>query len=155
MGPSYQRPNWIPIGTGYCRTMSASIPTVNTSTLQIPYLWQPILFLWLTLPTSLHQLTAVQYATLFNIPVRMKNSYNHSHPGAVVVQSQPFGDCNPVSWRPISLKNNVHVVDTGSTCDCLSPIDVRLSKCLVYRQLGLKKGNIIETIASMKCDGRK
>lgn len=56
---------------------------------------------------------AMQPAMRYNIPVRVKNSYNPSHPGTVIVQSRKFNDSNPVT--AISLKKNVQVVDIVST----------------------------------------
>lgn len=56
---------------------------------------------------------AMQPAMRFNIPVRVKNSYNPSHPGTVIVQSRDFNVQNPVT--AISFKKNVQVVDIVST----------------------------------------
>lgn len=56
---------------------------------------------------------AMQPAMRFNIPVRVKNSYNPSHPGTVIVQTRAFDQGNPVT--AISLKKSVQVVDIVST----------------------------------------
>lgn len=56
---------------------------------------------------------AMQPAMKYNIPVRVKNSYNPSHPGTVIVQNRRFNNSNPVT--AISLKKNVQVVDIVST----------------------------------------
>lgn len=56
---------------------------------------------------------AMQPAMRFNVPVRVKNSYNPTHPGTVIVQSRDFSVDNPVT--AVSLKKNVQVVDVIST----------------------------------------
>lgn len=56
---------------------------------------------------------AMQPAMRYNVPVRVKNSYNPSHPGTVIVQSRDFNVDNPVT--AVSLKKNVQVVDIVST----------------------------------------
>lgn len=60
---------------------------------------------------------AMQPAMAFNIPVRVKNSYNPLHPGTVILSARDRDDSdnllNPV--KAISLKKNVQVVDVVST----------------------------------------
>lgn len=56
---------------------------------------------------------AMQPAMRFNIPVRVKNSYNPSHPGTVIVKSRELTSNNPMT--AISLKKNVQVIDIVST----------------------------------------
>lgn len=56
---------------------------------------------------------AMQPAMRFNIPVRVKNSYNPSHPGTVIVESRESQRKNPMT--AISLKKNVQVIDIVST----------------------------------------
>lgn len=56
---------------------------------------------------------AMQPAMRFNVPVRVKNSYNPSHPGTVILRDRDFEKKNPMT--AISLKKNVQVVDIVST----------------------------------------
>ncbi len=58
---------------------------------------------------------AMQPAMAFDVPVRVKNSYNPLHPGTVIVRSRELAavDANPVT--AISLKKNVQLVDVVST----------------------------------------
>lgn len=56
---------------------------------------------------------AMQPAMRFNIPVRVKNSYNPSHPGTVILKSRESQNMNPMT--AISLKKNVQVIDIVST----------------------------------------
>lgn len=52
-------------------------------------------------------------AMKFNIPVRVKNSYNPEHPGTVIVRSRRSEKDEPVT--AISLKKNVQLIDVVST----------------------------------------
>lgn len=57
---------------------------------------------------------AMQPAMKYNTPVRVKNSYNPSHPGTVIIKDRlNAASTNPVT--AISLKKNVQVVDVVST----------------------------------------
>lgn len=56
---------------------------------------------------------AIQPAMRANIPVRVKNSYNPTHPGTVILATREVQDKNPVT--AISLKKNVDLVDICST----------------------------------------
>lgn len=57
--------------------------------------------------------TAMQPAMRWNIPVRVKNSYNPDHPGTVIVRERKVDAPNPVT--AISLKKEVQIVDVVST----------------------------------------
>lgn len=56
---------------------------------------------------------AMQPAMRFNIPVRVKNSYNPEHPGTVILQTPNFSKDNPVT--AITVKRNAQVVDIVSS----------------------------------------
>lgn len=56
---------------------------------------------------------AMQPAMKYNVPVRVKNSYNPDHPGTVIVRRRDLDSSNPVT--AISLKRNVQIVDIVST----------------------------------------
>lgn len=56
---------------------------------------------------------AMQPAMQWNIPVRVKNSYNPEHPGTVILRERQKHTENPVT--AISLKKNVQIVDVVST----------------------------------------
>lgn len=56
---------------------------------------------------------AMMPAMRANIPVRVKNSYNPSHPGTVIVRERAVGAENPVT--AISVKRGVQLVDIVST----------------------------------------
>lgn len=57
--------------------------------------------------------SAMHPAMRWDIPVRVKNSYNPSHPGTVIVRERSTGAENPVT--AVSLKKNVQIVDVVST----------------------------------------
>eukprot|EP00871_Galdieria_phlegrea_P000470 jgi/Galph1/1423/GphlegSOOS_G124.1 len=56
---------------------------------------------------------AMQPAMRYNIPIRVKNSYNPNHPGTVILSKREHPSDNPVT--AISLKRKCHLVDIEST----------------------------------------
>lgn len=61
---------------------------------------------------------AMQPAIAYNVPVRVKNSYNPNHPGTVILQASEIAQATSTSGNPvtaISLKKRVQVVDVVST----------------------------------------
>eukprot|EP00171_Calliarthron_tuberculosum_P017451 IDg17451t1 len=61
---------------------------------------------------------AMQPAILYNVPVRVKNSYNPNHPGTVIVRAEELKQSASSNGNPvtaISLKKKVQVVDVVST----------------------------------------
>lgn len=57
--------------------------------------------------------SAMHPAMRWDVPVRVKNSYNPTHPGTVIVRERATGADNPVT--AVSLKKNVQIVDVVST----------------------------------------
>ncbi|CAN8063846.1 unnamed protein product [Agarophyton chilense] len=94
---------------------------------------------------------AMQPAMKYNVPVRVKNSYNPDHPGTVILRERVLGSVNPVT--AISVKRNVQIVDIVSTRMLgASGFLAEVFKCFAYHKVSVDMIATSEVSISMTLD---
>ncbi|KAI0566043.1 Aspartate kinase [Gracilaria domingensis] len=94
---------------------------------------------------------AMQPAMKYNVPVRVKNSYNPDHPGTVILRERALESRNPVT--AISLKRNVQIVDIVSTRMLgASGFLAEVFKCFAFHKVSVDMIATSEVSISMTLD---